>query len=542
MIKRALISVSDKTGIVEFAKGLAALKIEILSTGGTAKLLRENKIPVVEVGDYTGQPEILDGRLKTLHPKIHGGVLAIRSNPRHLKELKESGIEPIDLLAVNLYPFEETIAKANVALEEAIEQIDIGGPTMIRAAAKNWRDVTVVVDPGDYQPLLEELRRGGVSPETNFRLAKKVFILTARYDGAIANYLTGMKDQKWPEVFNHQVVKAQDLRYGENPHQKAAFYRDRAVSEPCVSGARQLHGKELSFNNILDLDAAIETVKEFTEAACVIIKHTNPCGVAAGAPPHPSLLEEMSRPSPARGEGAVPLRDIFIAARECDPLSAFGGIIGFNRPVDTETAAEIGKDFYECVVAPRFDPEALKILEAKKNIRLMELQGLDVGARLVAPLQGYDMKKVVGGLLIQERDLNRENIRESKMVTKRKPTEEEWQALAFAWLVCKHVKSNAIVLARGGGSILRTLGIGCGQMSRIDSTRIAISKSRQPLKGAVMASDAFFPFRDNIDHAAKGGIAAIIQPGGSLRDEESIKAADLHGIAMVFTGIRHFRH
>ncbi len=530
-IQRALISVSDKTGLLDFVTVLHSLKIEILSTGGTAKFLKENKIPVIEVGDYTGQPEILDGRLKTLHPKIHGGILGIRSNPKHLKEMEKSQIGPIDLVVVNLYPFEQTIAKVGAGhvlpLQEAIENIDIGGPTMIRAAAKNWQDVTVIVDPRDYEKVLEEIKKtkGLVSAKTNFNLAKKVFVTMARYEGAIANYLTGEKEGQLPDSFNYQGIKVQDLRYGENPHQKAAYY-----TESGQVPAKQLHGKELSFNNILDLDAAISLVREFDHAACVIIKHTNPCGVAIA----PLLTKE--------GDGG---RSVFIAARQCDPLSAFGGIIGLNRKVDVETAQEIAKDFYECVVAPGFDSEAFKILAAKKNIRLMELA--DTLPNI--PQKVLDLKKVSGGLLVQEKDQSQEKVREAKVVTKRSPSDNEWQALEFAWKVCKHVKSNAIVFVGGKGvgvqnfePLLATVGIGCGQMSRVDATRIGITKAKSSLKGAVMASDAFFPFRDNIDEAAKAGIQAIIQPGGSLRDQESIDAANDHGIAMIFTGVRHFRH
>ncbi len=532
-IQRALISLSDKNGIIPFAKGLHSLGVEILSTGGTAKLLRDNGIPVVEVGDYTGQPEILDGRLKTLHPKIHGGLLAIRSNAEHMKALEQFEIGTIDLLVVNLYPFEETIAKPDVTLEHAIENIDIGGPTMIRAAAKNWQDVAVITDPEDYQKVLEEMRRGVVSTpgrenlaptisaETNLLLAKKVFVLTSRYEGAIANYLCG-QDQKFPDVFNFQVTKVQDLRYGENPYQKAAFYREpSSLQEPCVSTSKQIHGKELSFNNILDLEAALGLIKEFDQASVVIIKHTNPCGVASGY-----------------GE----LSDIFTAARDADPLSAFGGIIGFNRRVDEKTAREIVKDFYECVIAPGFDPEALEVLTTKKNIRLMEVPTLAAWYKTREVLSLYDMKKVAGGLLVQERDLLRENTREAKVVTRKLPQEREWDGLAFAWLVCKHVKSNAIVFGMSDHDIIRTVGIGCGQMSRVDAVKIGTLKARSSLKGCVMASDAFFPFRDNVDEAARVGVAAIIQPGGSLKDTESIQAADEHGIAMVFTGTRHFRH
>ncbi len=471
----------------------------------------------------------MDGRLKTLHPKIHGGILAMRSNPQHMAEIRESGIEPIDLLVVNLYPFEQTVAKSGVSLEEAIENVDIGGPTMIRAAAKNWQDVVVLVDPNDYGRVIEEMKKakGEVSKETKFALAKKVFVLTARYDGAIANYLTGGRDGRFPEAFNLQGRKVQDLRYGENPHQKAAFYQDTVIgTEPSIATARQLHGKELSYNNIMDLDAALEAVKEFEEPAVVIVKHATPCGAARVLTPSPS---------PATGEGS--LRQIFVNARECDPTSAFGGIIALSRRVDAETAQEIGKDFYECVVAPAYDEEAFKILAAKKNIRLMEIPSWIPGdSYRSASLQ--TLKKVTGGFLLQDRDLLQSKIQEGRVVTKRKPTGEEWQALEFAWKICKHVKSNAIVYARAD----RTVGIGGGQVSRVDATKVGAQKARSPLQGAVMASDAFFPFRDNIDEAAKFGITAMIQPGGSLRDEESIAAADEHRIAMVFTGVRHFRH
>jgi phosphoribosylaminoimidazolecarboxamide formyltransferase/IMP cyclohydrolase len=551
-IQRALISLSDKTGAVAFAKGLKDLKIEILSTGGTAKLLKDNGIPVVEVGDYTGQPEILDGRLKTLHPKIHGGILAMRDNPAHLEAMKASGIGPIDLLAVNLYPFEQTVTQPGVSLEHAVENIDIGGPTMIRAAAKNWRDVAVLTDPDDYEPVLEEIRKDGeVSRETKFRLAQKVFILTARYDGAIANYLTGGRDGRWPEAFNYQGRKIQDLRYGENPHQKAAFYRDAGVGatpnygaagadlafapEPCIATAKQLHGKELSYNNIMDLDAALEAAKEFEEPAVVIIKHATPCGVAHVVGAH----------------GHAPLREAFINARDCDPLSAFGGIIALNAVVDAETAKEIGRDFYECVIAHGFEKDAFDILASKKNIRLMELPGWKDWKRETRRDPAPHLRRVVGGLLVQDRDLASVNLKEARVVTKRVPTAGEFEALAFAWKVVKHVKSNAIVYAgpsprpspeSGEGVILRTLGIGGGQVSRVDAAKTGVAKARSSLKEAVMASDAFFPFRDNVDEAAKAGIAAIVQPGGSVKDAEVIQAADEHGIAMVFTGMRHFRH
>ncbi len=510
-MKRALISLSDKTGILPFAKGLQELGWEILSTGGTAKLLRDNGVKVTEVGDYTGQPEILDGRLKTLHPKIHGGLLGMRSNPQHVADMKKSEIQPIDLIIVNLYPFEQTVAQAGVTLEHAIENIDIGGPTMIRAAAKNWQDVAVVVDPQDYEKVLNELKSGSVSHETKFELAKKVFILTSRYEGAIANYLTGGKDGQFPQTLNFQFQKVQELRYGENPHQKAAFYQDGTGG---VSRAKQLHGKELSFNNILDLDAAFGLVKDFEEPACVIVKHTTPCGVAIGA---------------------SDLKEIFVAARECDPLSAFGGIIAFNRAVDPATAQEISKDFYECVIAPSFQPEAFQIIAGKKNIRIMELPS-DISRKQI------DLKKVSGGLLVQDKDEQIENVREAKVVSERKPSDTEWKVLQFAWKVCRAVKSNAIVYAGTEGNILKTIGIGGGQVSRVDATKIGISKARTSLKGTVMASDAFFPFRDNIDEAAKAGIAVVVQPGGSMRDEETIQAVNEHKIAMLFTGARHFRH
>ncbi|MBI2083523.1 MAG: bifunctional phosphoribosylaminoimidazolecarboxamide formyltransferase/IMP cyclohydrolase [Deltaproteobacteria bacterium] len=540
-IQRALLSVSNKKGIVEFAQFLESIGIEILSTGRTAQILQEKGLNIREVSNYTGQPEILDGRVKTLHPKIHGGILAVRSDKGHLQEIKELGISLIDLVVVNLYPFEETIQKKNVTLQEAIENIDIGGPAMLRAAAKNWQDVAVICDPDDYADLIEELkqRKGEISKETSFRLSKKVFALTSRYDGAVAAYFSGGREEEFPEVFSLQAEKIQDLRYGENPHQKAAFYKAvgatgrSPLQEASVTSSKQLHGKELSFNNILDLDATIELVKEFEAPACVIVKHTNPCGVAVGT---------IANRDRDRGT----CRQLFVEARSCDPLSAFGGIIGFNREVDLETAEEIGKDFYECVVAPGFSEEALEILKAKKNIRLMQIPPYP-------PLSkgGWDFKRVAGGLLVQDRDRIVEDIRGSKVVTKRPPTEEEWDAMVFAWKVARHVKSNAIVLAgppsEGQGEengMLRTLGVGAGQMSRVDSVRLAISKmdTLSPRRERVLASDAFFPFRDNVDEAAKAGVTAIIQPGGSLRDQESIDAANEHKIAMVFTGIRHFKH
>ena len=516
-ITRALISVSDKTGVVELSKALAAYGVEILSTGGTAKLLRDAGLTVKDVSEFTGFPEMLDGRVKTLHPKVHGGLLGIRSNPEHLAKMQEHGIQPIDLVVVNLYPFEATVAKPGCSLEEAIENIDIGGPTMLRSAAKNNRDVTVLVDAADYQPVLDEMAaaNGCVSEATNFRLAVKVYQHTAAYDGAISNWLgarLGESPSEYPETFTIQVKKAQDLRYGENPHQSAAFYVERGISEPCVSNAVQLQGKELSFNNIIDLDAAIETVKEFIEKpAAVIIKHTNPCGVALGDSPLSAYLK----------------------ARECDPVSAFGGIVGFNRTVDAAAARELTATFLEAVIAPGYDEEALAIFTAKKNVRVMQVPLLDSHTP-----GGFDLKRVVGGLLIQGRDLGMVAAVDCKVVTGRKPTATELEALDFAWRVCKHVKSNAIVFT----SRDQTVGIGAGQMSRVDSSKIAVQKAILPVRGTVLASDAFFPFRDGVDAAAEAGVTAIIQPGGSVRDEEVIQAANEHGIAMVFTAMRHFRH
>ncbi len=517
-IRRAIISVSEKTGVASFAKALAQMGVEIFSTGGTAQVLKEGGVSVRDISDYTGFPEMMDGRVKTLHPKVHGGLLGQRSKPEHVRKMEEHGILPIDLVAVNLYPFEATVAKANCTLEEAIENIDIGGPTMLRSAAKNYPDVTVVVDPADYDVVLSELReQGEVSVETNFRLAKKVFQHTARYDGAISNYLGQIEDGKkayeFPETFTVQVKKAQELRYGENPHQRAAFYREYALTEPSVSNAVQLQGKELSYNNILDLDSAYETVKEFEEPAVVIIKHNNPCGVAISF---------------------ASLADAYRKARDCDPVSAFGGIVGFNRPVDVETAREMRDLFLEAIIAPGFDPEALELLKGKKDLRILQTPPLSSYVQQ----KGFDLRKVVGGLLVQDRDLGKVSMDQWRVVTKRKPTEEERRAMAFGWKVAKHVKSNAIVLVRED----RTVGIGAGQMSRVDSTRLAVMKARTSTKGTVLASDAMFPFRDGVDTAAEAGAVAIIQPGGSIRDDEVIAAADEYHIAMVFTGMRHFRH
>ena len=521
-IRRAIISVTDKKGIEEFAKDLTKFDVEIISTGGTAELLKKAGVPVIGISNYTGFPEMLDGRLKTLHPKIHGGILGRSDNKDHIKQMEEHGIPPIDMVVVNLYAFEDTVAKG-ASFEDAVENIDIGGPTMIRAAAKNYKDVAVVTDPDDYGMIIDEMKKqnGGVAETTRLYLAKKVFQLTARYDAAISNYLGRIEDgvvkKEFPDTLTMQFKKAQNLRYGENPHQQAVFYRERNQDEkkPCVANAKQLHGKELSFNNILDLNAAIELAKEFHEPSCVIIKHNNPCGVA------------MSKKS---------LLDAYQKALLCDKVSAFGGIIAFNRKVDAEAAKEMSLLFLEAIVAPGFDADALKILKDKKNLRLLEIPEFKTHTSEVIC---YDLKRVNGGLLVQTADI--ECAQDLKTVTKLAPTDTQLEDLLFAWNVGKHVKSNAIIFAK----CRQTIGIGAGQMSRIDSTRIGIMKAKDSgfdVKGSVMASDAFFPFRDNVDKAAEAGITAIIQPGGSVRDAEVIKAADEHNIAMVFTGIRHFRH
>ena len=518
-ITRALISVSDKTGILDFARELAGYGVEILSTGGTAKLLRDAGLAVKDVSDFTGFPEMLDGRVKTLHPKVHGGLLGMRSNPDHVATMKAHGIEPIDLVVVNLYPFEATVAKPDCTLEDAIENIDIGGPTMLRSAAKNNADVTVLVDPVDYRPVLDEMKASGgaVSRETNFRLAVKVYQHTAAYDGAISNWLgarTGEGVAAYPDTVTLQFRKAQEMRYGENPHQGAAFYVERQVKEASVATARQLQGKELSYNNIADTDAALECVKQFAEGpACVIVKHANPCGVAVGG----TLLEAYDR------------------AYATDPESAFGGIIAFNRELDADTARAIcDRQFVEVIIAPAVSPEATEVVAAKKNVRLLEC-----GTWPEKPQPRLDLKRVNGGILVQDTDLDL--YAELKVVTTRQPTEQEMKDLLFAWRVAKFVKSNAIVYGKGN----MTIGVGAGQMSRVNSARIAAIKAEHAgleVKGAVMASDAFFPFRDGIDNAAAVGITAVIQPGGSMRDAEVIAAADEHGMAMVFTGMRHFRH
>jgi phosphoribosylaminoimidazolecarboxamide formyltransferase/IMP cyclohydrolase len=515
-IQRALISVSDKSGIVDFERALAAKGVEILSTGGTARLLADNEISVVEVSSYTGFPEMMDGRVKTLHPKIHGGILGRRGVDDAV--MRENGIGGIDLIVVNLYPFEETVAKPDCSLADAIENIDIGGPTMLRAAAKNHRDVTVVVDASDYERVLTEMQDNGgsVSDVTRFDLAVKTFEHTARYDGMIANYLgklTGPEPSTFPRTFNLQVQQVQTMRYGENPHQSAAFFVESQPPVGSIANARQLQGKELSYNNIADTDAALECVKQFDEGpACVIVKHANPCGVAVG----PNLMAAYDR------------------AYQTDPESAFGGIIAFNGELDGETAqAIVERQFVEVIIAPSVSQSAMDAVAAKKNVRLLTCGEWGTGG------DRLDFKRVNGGLLVQSADLLLTN--EIKVVTERQPTEQEMLDLLFSWRVAKFVKSNAIVYGRDN----MTIGVGAGQMSRVNSARIAGIKAEHAgleVKGSVMASDAFFPFRDGIDNAAQAGIAAVIQPGGSMRDEEVIAAANEHGMAMVFTGMRHFRH
>ena len=514
-IERALISVSDKSGILEFARELAALGVDLISTGGTAKLLADNGVKVTEISDYTGFPEMLDGRVKTLHPKVHGGILGRRDLPEHVATMQKHGIGNIDLVVVNLYPFRETVAKPGCTLEDAIENIDIGGPAMVRSSAKNHAHVAIVTDPADYAVVLAEMKAGGVTQETRFSFAIKAFEHTAAYDGAIANYFGGIIEQsEFPRTINLQFRKAQAMRYGENPHQHAAFYVEANASEASIATAKQLQGKELSYNNIGDADAALECVKQFDNApACVIVKHANPCGVAYGA----SLLEAYDR------------------AYRTDPESAFGGIIAFNGELDAETMKVIvERQFVEVIIAPKVAAAAVEVAAAKKNVRVLEC-----GQWPKEPGKRLDFKRVTGGLLVQDADLALTN--EIKVVTKRVPTEAEMRDLLFAWRVAKYVKSNAIVYAKDD----MTIGVGAGQMSRVNSARIAAIKAEHAgleVKGSVMASDAFFPFRDGIDSAAQAGIAAVIQPGGSMRDDEVIAAADAHGMAMVFTGMRHFRH
>src|SRR3712207_2663326 len=542
-IRRALLSVSDKTGLVDFARALRGLGVELLSTGGTAKALREAGLDVRDVSEVTGFPEMLDGRVKTLHPRIHGGILAVRDNPEHARALEEHRIGPIDMVVVNLYPFEQTVAREGVTLEEAVEQIDIGGPSMVRSAAKNFRDVAVVVWPELYAEIAAELEanRGALSLPTRESLALRAFIQTASYDSAIAGYLSSAvgnaratqtpddesvsasfdvsefhkmafvenevaEEGSFPGNVNLLCEKTSDLRYGENPHQRAALY---STGEGGIARAEVLGGKEMSFNNYVDADAAWQLVCDFEETACAIIKHMNPAGVGLGA-----ACEEAYR-----------------RALETDPVSAFGGIVAFNRTVDERAARAVGEIFTEVVVAPDFDAAAVEFLKSKKNLRILR-------AGEVKSPEGLDLKRITGGVLVQTRDTHRLRREDLKVVTKRAPTGEEVEALLFAWTVCKHTKSNAIVYARAG----QTVGVGAGQMSRVDSVRLGAARAALPVEGSVLASDAFFPFRDGLDEAARHGITAVIQPGGSVRDSEVVAAADEHNLAMVFTGIRHFRH
>lgn len=516
-VKRALISVSDKKGILAFAKKLSALRVEILSTGGTARLLREGGVAVQEVPDYTGFPEMLDGRVKTLHPKIHGGLLALREKKEHMDQLAQHGIGLIDMVVVNLYPFESVIKRKNVSFEEAVENIDIGGPAMLRSAAKNFKSVAVLCNPDRYEEVLKELDvNSGILPDgILFRLAVEAFEHTARYDKLIFQYLEKRVSpqgfSKLPTRLSLEFFKVHDLRYGENPHQEAAFYRNADGAPAGLAGIKQIHGKELSFNNILDLNAALHFVKDLDRPAAVIIKHNNPTGVA-----------EDEAPAKA-----------YKRAWQCDPVSAFGGIVGLNRKVDASTAELINTSgFMECVIAPGFMAGAFKILAAKKNLRLIEM---DFGN---LPGGGFDFKEVCGGLLLQQRDERGVDKHELKVVTKKQPTPEQWRALLFGWKVIKHVKSNAILLTKGE----RTVGIGCGQTSRVEAVKIAIEKAGKNARGAVLISDAFIPKTDNIELAAKAGIKAVIQTGGSIADEDVIKAADKAKIAMVMTGVRHFKH
>ncbi len=515
-IQRAILSVTDKTGLVEFAHRLAGLGVELISTGGTSKLLRDSGVRVKDISELTGFPEMLDGRVKTLHPKVHGGILHRRESPSHRSAVAEHGIEPIDMVVVNLYAFEKTAAKAGVPFEDLIENIDIGGPSMIRSAAKNFQDVAVVTSPGDYNAIAEEMTKSGgeLSAATKWRLAQKAFATTAAYDSAIASTLERVSangrfelhpEVGFPQNLRLSFHKVMDLRYGENPHQKAAMYTDGSGSG--VANGWQIQGKELSYNNIVDLQAAWDLAQEFDETACAIIKHTNPCGTATGKT----------------------LGDAYKKALECDPVSAFGGVIGVNRVVDGDAAEEMAKLFLEVIAAPGFDAAATAKFAGKKNLRLVEIS--------TAP-QKWVLKNVSGGILVQDTDVRPLQESDLKVVTKRQPTSEEKQALLFAWKVAKHVKSNAILYARDGQSV----GVGAGQMSRVDSCKIGAMKAVLPLKGTVAASDAFFPFPDGVEEIARVGATAIIQPGGSVRDQEVVEAADRLGLAMIFTGVRHFRH
>ncbi|WP_020183708.1 bifunctional phosphoribosylaminoimidazolecarboxamide formyltransferase/IMP cyclohydrolase [Methylotenera sp. 1P/1] len=525
IIKRALISVSDKTGIIEFAQALSQLGVELLSTGGTAKLFRDNSIPVIEVSDYTGFPEMLDGRVKTLHPKVHGGILGRRDLPEHVQAMQTQGIPNIDMVIVNLYPFEATVAKADCTLEDAIENIDIGGPAMVRSAAKNWKDVAVLTDANQYADVLAELKStGALSQQTTFALSVAAFNRISNYDGAISDYLSSFNTDgtrnPFPNQVNGHFVKVQDLRYGENSHQQAALYRDLYPAPGSLVSAEQLQGKELSYNNIADADAAWETVKSFTGVACVIVKHANPCGVALGA----TTLEAYQK------------------AFKTDPTSAFGGIIAFNSTVDGTAAEAVAKQFVEVLIAPDFTAEALAIFKAKANVRVLKI-ALPKGGKSAWEngRNAMDSKRIGSGILLQTADNHELSQADLKIVTKKQPTPQQLSDLLFAWNVAKYVKSNAIVFCGDG----MTLGVGAGQMSRVDSTKIAAIKAQNAglsLQGSVVASDAFFPFRDGVDVLADAGASCVIHPGGSMRDDEVIAAADERGLSMVLTGIRHFRH
>jgi phosphoribosylaminoimidazolecarboxamide formyltransferase/IMP cyclohydrolase len=517
-IQRAILSVTDKTGVVDFARKLQDFDVELVSTGGTAKLLRDSGVPVRDISELTGFPEMMDGRVKTLHPKVHGGILQVRSNPMHVAAAREHGIHPIDMVVVNLYAFEKTAAKPGAHFDEIIENIDIGGPSMVRSAAKNFRDVAIVTSPDDYNAIAEEMAEslGELSLKTRWGLAQKAFATTAAYDSAIASTLQGISlageefhmphaQGDFPVTLRFSLSKVMDLRYGENPHQRAAMYSDG--SSAGVANGKQLQGKELSYNNIVDLQAAWDLAREFDETVCAIIKHTNPSGTATGAT----------------------LREAYLRALEADPVSAFGGVIGVNRVVDCAAAEEMAKLFVEAIAAPGFDPAAQEKFAAKKNLRLVEIK---------PGQEKYALKHVSGGMLVQDPDARPLTPADLKVVSKRQPTEQEMRSLLFAWKVCKHVKSNAIVYAREGQSV----GVGAGQMSRVDSCKIGAMKAILPLQGTVAASDAFFPFPDGVEEIARAGATAVIQPGGSMRDAEVIQAADRLGLAMVFTGVRHFRH
>ena len=521
-IERALVSVHDKTGIAEFTRALAQAGVEVVSTGGTARLLRESGVKVREVAELTGWPEMLGGRVKTLHPKVHGGILFRRNRPEDADETRKHGIAPVDLVVVNLYPFEATASRAGVSAEDLIENIDIGGPAMVRSAAKNFESVAVVTDPGDYASLLGEFsERHDWSLQTRLALARKAFAMTARYDSLIATELERLsvsddaailgERPEFPAQLHLELSRHAALRYGENPHQKSALYIPSGVPASGLAGARQLQGKELSYNNLVDLDAAWSLAQEFADPACAIVKHNNPCGTA----------EQKT------------LAEAYRLALACDPISAFGGVLAFNRTMDAETAAEAAKLFIECILAPGYDSAALDALAGKKNLRLMQMGALPRETKLL-----WDLKRISGGILVQDPDTLTITESDLKVVTKRQPSREELRDLLFGWKIAKHVKSNAIVFARAG----RTLGIGAGQMSRVDSVKIAVLKAREPLAGSAVASDAFFPFSDGVEEAARAGATAVIQPGGSVRDAEVVAAADRLGLAMVFTGARHFRH